>query len=675
VNRTFEQLIGEPQASLFEPSDDTTVPSEWVDLATARSEIDSIRHPVTILGGPVQSLVSSERRRLESEEVAATILAAVRDGWPVQDGDTVRPARFGDIALLIPSRTPLEGIEAAFETLDLTYKVQSSMLIYRSNEVRDLLACLRAIESVGDETAVVAALRTPEFACADDELADYRRSRGQWRIDALIPPGFEDHRVSRALAELAELHHARHERGLVGSLEAIVRERRVLQLAAGLKRREEAWRRIARVLDDARAFVEAGGRSIGDFLAWTDHQGERVTRSAELVDRDEDAISILTIHGAKGLEFPIVVLADLGARPPGARGPRVLAPPGARPEARARAGLETIGYAALASADDHADDAEQLRLCYVAATRARDHLVVSLHHDPAGGKGSLAAQLWSACSDDPSGFGRGLPVASARSPLRGAESGDGVLVARGASIEARRVARAALLERNRRSASVIASDLEEPDAVRTGPPASGTRGAEFGRDRNDEPAGERIGWHARRAATELGRAVHAVLQRVDLVDGDDLPALAAIESARHGVSEQQVVNFARSALATDIVREASAATTLHREMPVTARVGGGVVEGIVDLLFLDEDRSIVVVDYKTDALDQPGEVVEAAQRYRLQVGAYALALELVLGRPVGRCVLVFLAPPDGAIPHTVQDVAAAVKDAETEIIDRLSPGR
>ena len=114
-----------------------------------------------------------------------------------------------------------------------------------------------------------------------------------------------------------------------------------------------------------------------------DGPGRGRRRRVETVVReaDDDAVRIMTVHGSKGLEFPVVVLAGLNAdRDP--RSPVVTWGP-ERPEVRfGRKGdyFETTGYLDVREADKRFEEAEQRRLLYVAATRAQDHLVVSLHH-------------------------------------------------------------------------------------------------------------------------------------------------------------------------------------------------------------------------------------------------------------------------------------------------------
>ncbi len=218
------------------------------------------------------------------------------------------------------------------------------------------------------------------------------------------------------------------------------------------------------------------------------------------------------------------------------------------------------------------------------------------------------------------------------------------------------------------AATALARESGEADDLEPTDPVDATAGDE------GEPGVPRPALH--RGGTALGRAVHAVLQSVDFDDPSDVPLLAAVEAAREGLTAKddadEVARRAAGALESVVIGEARAAPRgkRWRELYVAApagpsavRVGGApLVEGYVDLLFEDGRGELVVVDYKTDRATTPEAAAEVGARYRLQAGAYALAVGQVLGRPVARAVLVFCGR-DRAVEYQIEDLPGAVDEA------------
>ncbi|HKH89053.1 MAG TPA: UvrD-helicase domain-containing protein, partial [Acidimicrobiales bacterium] len=368
--------------------------------------------PVRILGGPLDpSLRRHEQRVVESEACAGVIDRAVRsEGWLVDDDGRPRPARLSDVAILVPRRTGLDEMEGALDATGIGYRVESASLVYRTQEVRDLLALCRSIDDPGDRVALLAALRSPAFGCGDDDLLAFRRQGGSWSVEepTSLADGFWEGGaavVTEALRRLAGYRSRRFELGPVGVLEEAVRDRRILQLAVGSPRARESWRRVRFLIERARAFVDGGGGGLRAFADWVDEQLSEGLRSVESVlpEPDEDVVHILTVHAAKGLEFPITVLAGFGTSDdvPAGVGRKVLRNPGGV-EVHLNKRLQTSGFPALKAVEDALDREEAIRVLYVAATRARDHLVVCGHHvvprAPAAA-GTLGQRLYEAAQD------------------------------------------------------------------------------------------------------------------------------------------------------------------------------------------------------------------------------------------------------------------------------------
>src|SRR5260370_1067663 len=124
-------------------------------------------------------------------------MVSASDPWCVADQGTLRRARYNDICVLIPTRTNLRRLERAFQHADVPYRVESGWLVLHTQEVRDLLSCLRAIDDPSDQVALVAALRSPAYACSDVDLLRWVDSGGhldyEWPgrgCDEPVPPSF-----------------------------------------------------------------------------------------------------------------------------------------------------------------------------------------------------------------------------------------------------------------------------------------------------------------------------------------------------------------------------------------------------------------------------------------------------------------------------------------------------
>ena len=142
----------------------------------------------------------------------------------------------------------------------------------------------------------------------------------------------------------------------------------------------DRWRRLRFVVDQARAWSENAHGGIRGYLDWARRQASETARVYEsiLPETDMDAVRVLTIHAAKGLEYPMVILSGLTAMPRTPRGVRLLwTQEGYAISVTSE--LQTTNFTEAAPLDEQMGEAERKRLLYVAATRAKDHLVVSLH--------------------------------------------------------------------------------------------------------------------------------------------------------------------------------------------------------------------------------------------------------------------------------------------------------
>ncbi len=663
-------------------------------------------HRVVLLGGPhprAQKLRAGPLRELEAATVADAVaeILADPDAWPVEIDGEWRAARPEDIAILVPTRTSLGVLMDALRDRDVDVRAETGTLVYSTQEIRDLLAVLRAIAYGTDAVALVAALRSPILACGDDDLVTYVHAGGTWSLDAprpILPP---DQPVMAALAFLDELHSARWWTPPSELIDRIVRERRVFTIALAQRRARDTWRRIRFLSDQARAFEASQSGDLVAFVDWAELQRSEMARVHEplLPEADDHAVRIMTIHGAKGLEFPITVVSGLTTRLSARRARFAVRWDGDEIGVSARKDVATAGFDRLADLEDEMDDEEKLRLLYVACTRARDHLLIATHH--VEGTKSFAQLAWSHSQAAPPETWRTPTTTTATMTATGtAPTRRGSSVAAPddrAARDAWIARREALLAVGRVPRSVSATDVRHSDTGHsdTGHSGTGHTGTAHppAAERQAAPQPERLlnavgeggevpdplaEWRRGSAATAFGRAVHAVLQDADLVTGENIAALAGAIALDEGLGEHadDVAAAARSVLGASVVRAAAGelgSGNAFREMYVAAPVGDRVLEGYIDLL-VRTPGGLVVVDYKTDPVGDGDDVAldRRVDAYRLQLGAYALAVEIATGEAVVAGVLVF-ARAEGVIERRIEAVDLGVAEVRA-ILSGPAPG-
>src|ERR671910_135716 len=488
--------------------------------------------PVSVLGrmAHTDQPRADEVRARESAGVAATIRRALGEGWPVDrsadpDRPDWQPARAGDITILVPTRLSLPALEDALTDAGIAYRAESASLVYASRLVRDLLLTLRAIDDPSDELSVVAALRSPLFGCGDDDM------------------------VGGGLAYLREMHGLRRWRSPSGLVDQVARDRRLLELGEAEGRPRDAWRRLRFVLDQARAWTDATHGYLRQYLEWVGQQTAEGSRVAEAVlpETDDDAVRIMTVHAAKGLQFPITIVAGLSTRPQRHRaGAEVAWPPGDPAIITVGRKVTSDAFEGWKPVDEQMSHDERIRLLYVACTRARDHVVVSLHRAPRKSAPDEAARLTSA-ELLVAAMGELLDTIPDGAPTRSAVPGeaapgeaapgdaapvrsrpdqapdDDALVPFG-EWRCERGRAPAAAARARTLAATALTDDGRPDVVDD--PGLHKRPRDL-----DLPP-----WQKGRYGTAIGRAVHGALQTIDLTTGAGTAQAVAAQAAAEGVT-------------------------------------------------------------------------------------------------------------------------------------------
>ena len=596
-------------------------------------------------------------RRREMTDLARVAHEVGNGLWTVLDGHEIRASNFGDLCILFPRRTSLPLLERALEDYDVPYTTAGNSLVFVTEDVRDLLSALTAIDDPTDQVAVVATLRSPAYACSDADLWTW--ARGGHDFNYLESSPGADGPVAKAFNSLRTLHGERLETSPSALIERFVRERRLRELALAGGHADERWPRIQFLAEMALRLADAGRPSLRDFVLWARQQAERDVRAADTASNEQsDVVRVMTVHAAKGLEFPIVILTGLNS---GNRNRTEKAmfdhSNGAASSIGVRMGsasapFETGGFDALRDQEKNAGKMENVRLMYVAATRAKDHLIVSTYRkdndksSPAAVFAELsedAPHMWSPIIPVPEPLGTDGSIAEPKHEMVMLDNPD-----------AWERERDRLIRQMSDSQIISASSLHDTAAA-----------VEDTKTRDEQI--ESDPWRRGRAASSIGRAVHAVLQDVDLINPStsELNLLAAKHSRAHDVAsfEEEILKLAHATLETPVMRRAAKAlakSRAWRESYVSAPVGdsGLILEGYVDLIFEDDEGALVIVDYKTDR------TTDDTEAYELQLGAYIAAVRKATGLAVSEAVLVFSRQAYEALKNS-----SSLEDAQHSVSD------
>ncbi len=388
LNTTFSRVL---QRASSGPAAQYEV--EFGEVLQAQRQAAPGPHPaleMMLLDCKEADLNTDQGHRRLARELGARLRELVEQQVPVHDRTirTTRPLGYGDVALLFQTYRGMPFFEEAFKELALPYVTVGGRGFYGRQEVLDLLNLLRFLHNHNDELALASVLRSPLFALSDDALLALRLMRDEknsrlplW--DALQQPrGMTEDEVplaraaSDCLRKLAQLAG----RLSVDDLLRAALERTGYQ--ATLTGLPDGHRRRGNVEKLVEIAAESGALHFTDFEAMLGEFSVRELRDGEAALQSDGALTLMTVHQAKGLEFPMVVLADAGRRAGGPGDSAVLM----RDEACGLAckvfDMEqgkhqpTVAWQLATRRKQQRELAERRRLFYVAATRAQDYLLV-----------------------------------------------------------------------------------------------------------------------------------------------------------------------------------------------------------------------------------------------------------------------------------------------------------
>lgn len=693
INRAFPPVM---------TGDQQILAARYTPLLPAREDL---AHQPSVIALPVPK--PHGRQRLTVAAVEESTPAGVgafldwlfrQSGWKVTERD-----RRGEAVPIAPRHVCLlfrrfeshgEDVTRAYvEALDargISHVLVGGKSFFAREEVETMLTALRAIERPDDELAVFATLRGSLFAIGDEALLEYRHVHGKLNPkqipNNLHSPNFAP--IKAALTLLARLSNERNIQPIESTVTALCDATRA---HVGFALRPSGERALANVLHLAelgRVFEASGGTSFRAFVEQLEEDAARGrSPEAPILEEGGDGVRIMTAHRAKGLEFPVVVLADVTARL-GAQATNRFVDSARGICALRLGGLAPWDLVENEELESKRDEAEGARLVYVAATRARDLLVIpAVGDEPVFPGASWVGPIHRVLAPPPGTIPHPGPIPGC--PLFGTDT---VLMrpnGLGPSVKTVRPGRYRLpinaplhethdvvwwdvrlldIEREpafgvrredllRKDAPVgaVEEDLERYRQWAREKPADRDRASKprhilqkvtdrsemMTEEPEEVPILEVVQEAGRPGGTRFGEIVHAALSQVPLgADMDTIEAIAGLSARLFGAPEAEgkaAARAVRAALDHPLMQralEAEKRGECRRETPLSLLLDDGtLMEGIVDLAFKDEN-GWMVVDFKTDRVIQRYKAM-----YSRQVRLYALAIARATGE---RCDAVLL---------------------------------
>jgi len=547
---------------------------------------------------PFVEILCADGARGDESDVSLWLARRLRElyGQPLCSED--RAARFSDMAVFVRSANSFSSIEQALQRFSIPYVVAGGKTFFESGEIIDLLNLLRVLAWPEDEIAVFALLRSPFFGLSDEEIFRRRVMRAlllpeeQAELDSLRS-------LCRSLPVSAALARFIEESGYAARLDPLA--------SANVDK-------FLRMLD---ALTAGEGRDPVELIAAVDAMRESAKEANAPVLDAVDAVQLMTIHKAKGLQFPIVAVAALEKGERNATEPALFHPEcGLGFEWQLDSGKK-VNDPVLERAREkwkERNSKELDRLLYVAMTRAKERLILSFRNSMrprsdwprlvlAGLGLEIPAEAGQQAENDIAVLTRcsGVPDIP--------EAPDAVRPAERPCLESQGIAREAP---SRVSVTALAIFAQCPRRYLLDSALGWPAPPRQGGDGN---------------ALELGTEVHECLAGV-----------------RQEVSEE-AGELARVFKESELARRADAARTSQREMDFLVEVEDTLLHGQIDLWF-DEGNGPVIVDYKTD--QHLGE--RRMRGYEVQMQLYSIALGRITKAPVREA---WLFPLREGRPHRV----------------------
>ncbi|MGI5970446.1 MAG: helicase-exonuclease AddAB subunit AddA [Oscillospiraceae bacterium] len=651
-------------------------------------------------------LTGADRNRAEAGYVARRVHELLQSGFEVTEGNNMRPVRPEDIVILMRSPgTKAAAYVRALGELGIEARADSQEGFMNTPEVSSMLSLLNVLDNPRQDVELISVLRSPLWGFSEDTLAEIRASSPDGDFyDALTVSAREDGELRDFLDTICSWREKSADLTLEELMRQIYAQTAALSVFGAMPDGDRRRRNLLALFDHICRFGARGERRLFDFTSYLRRLRERGGELAPPPPGTGNAVRIMSIHKSKGLEFPVVFIAGLGSRfnREDTRGPLLIHPVlGVGPkrlDLERRIEYSTAPRTAIAMTLEREMLSEEMRILYVAMTRPRDKLIMTVSFPDAEKTLQRLAEIADTYIPPQGLAGLGSPgewlalTAMLRPEASALREAAGSYVTSLASCQytwdirlsilreddgpseaGREETLKSLPEPPGQAVEAVASALsfKYPHSDSIDAPSKVTATELKGRLLDFEAAeGTQVrkrsqifarpdfGKDASRlTGAEKGIAIHLAMQYIDF---SKCGTLEGIKSELERLSEmrfltpeqaaavepERILKLFRSELGRSLITSRRVMREFKFSILMPAKelmLPGGddkiLLQGVVDC-FLEDERGITVIDFKSDRVTYEN-ALEKAGEYAVQIETYSKAVERITGKPVLRRVLYF----------------------------------
>ncbi len=572
-----------------------------------------------------------QRRRQESQAIAGFIHHVItHPSFQLYDRDqkVFRPYNYGDFVVLFPTMTDVDFFEEQLRQFHIPFSLEGGKNFYGRWEIHGLLSILYAIEHPTDRIAVVAALRSILLGFSDQALVDWIQECDSFDYRSINGDLFSPE-AKEALELFQTLHQSKNEKKPSELIRSVLTFTRAIPITLLRFHGEQAAANLQKMISLAQELESREVMTLGRFIRWIESRSEEAEKQGEspLSESGENVVHLMTIHKAKGLEFPCVILANLASQPNIRE--QVIAD---RLTHRLEIGIGdkknracTSGYEEALEKEKTEIQEEKARLLYVAMTRACDLLVLPKFL-PDRGKPffwNLLEEAWK----------ESIPCQTFTEEDFSLKAPDGPLTEHFQDFE--------------ENAPERFQSLQEVHEWTHRRQETWVQGISLGTATGEKtfaehPSRDFIPRLREIPATQMGSVFHQTMEHFPWQQEHLLEQTLQQISLENGIHDylEELQNLVSQTLTHPVMSRAKGAKNLWKEVPFSRHEHGNLIEGVIDLVF-EEAEEWIVLDYKTDRISKE-EVPQRAEMYRGQMQTYAHALKALTGKNVKETILFFV---------------------------------